>query len=307
MVKMTQATRREFLAQLGGLGALLARPTGLLAQQSLPTRAIPGTSETLPVIGFGSSKSVLEILTEGPEPVEAVIRMLMERGGRVVDTSIRTADIDTEFGRVLQERDIRDGIFLATKINTPDPATGLEQMAQTMRLFDRRSVDLIQVESLRGLDSHWPRLQEWKESGQTRYIGVTVSSYFNFGPLETFMTRESPDFVHVNYSPMEPRAQERILPLARDRGMAVIINRPFRNGTYFGRVEGQRLPEWVADFDCETWAQFSLKYILANPAVTCVLTETSNPEHMDENIQAGFGRVPDAATQRRMLQLVSDL
>jgi aryl-alcohol dehydrogenase-like predicted oxidoreductase len=121
------------------------------------------------------------------------------------------------------------------------------------------------------------------------------------------MRRESPDFVHVNYSLLEPGVEERILPLARDRGMAVLVNRPFMNGTYFGRVEGRALPEWVADFGCETWAQFSLKYILANPAVTCVLTETTNPEHMDENVRAGFGRLPDEDERRRMREVAATL
>ena len=307
MAKITQTTRREFLIQVGGLGVLLSGPSGLLAQERLPTRAIPGTAETLPVIGFGSSKPVLEIPTEGTEPVAAVIRMLLEHGGRVVDTSPREpADIDAQFGRVLVEPDIRDNIFLATKINTPDAEAGIAQMRRTQRLFGRRTMDLIQVESLVGLDAHWPRLREWKDSGEARYVGVTVSSYFRFDALESFMRAESPDFVHINYSPLEPRAAERLLPLAQDMGMAVIINRPFMNGTYFGQVAGRELPEWTAEFDCATWAQFSLKYILAQPAVTCVLTETTNPEHMEENIQAGFGRLPDEATQRRMRELVAD-
>ncbi len=305
MATISETTRRAFLAQLGGLGLMLGRPAWALSQEALPTRPIPGTSEALPIIGLGSSKPVLEIPTEGTEPVAAVLRMLLEHGGCVVDTSIRPEAIDAEFGRVLADPSIRDNIFLATKINTPDAETGIQQMRQTQRLFGPPPFDLVQVESLRGLEAHWPRLREWKETGQTRYIGVTVSSYRNFERLEAFMRTEAPDFVHVNYSVMEPRAEERLLPLAQDLGIAVIINRPFMNGTYFGRVSGQELPPWAADFDCAAWSQFSLKYILAHPAVTCVLTETTNPEHMEENIQAGFGRIPDEATKRRMRALVS--
>jgi diketogulonate reductase-like aldo/keto reductase len=306
-------SRRDFVGRMGGLGALLAVPAPLravatrLAQERLPTRPVPATGERLPIVGFGSTKAVLEIPTEGPEPVAAVIRQLMGLGGRVVDTSIRPPEIDAVFGRVLQEPDIRDGIFLATKINTEDAATGVEQMRQTQRLFGRTRVDLVQVESLRGIEHHWPRLREWKDSGETRYVGVTVAENFNHDDIEGFMRRESPDFVHVNYSLLEPGVEERILPLARDRGMAVLVNRPFMNGTYFGRVEGRALPEWVAGFGCETWAQFSLKYILANPAVTCVLTETTNPEHMDENVRAGFGRLPDEDERRRMREVAATL
>ena len=305
MAMFSESTRREFLVQLGGLGVMLAQPQLAFGQQPLPTRMIPGTDESLPVIGLGSSKPVLEIPTEGTEPVAAVIRMLLEHGGRLVDTSPRTPDIDAEFGRVLAEPDIRDGIFLATKINTPSEETGIQQLEQTERLFGRRTIDLVQVESLRGLQFHWPKLQEMRDSGAARYIGVTVSSYRNFDRLEAFMRTGSPDFVHVNYSVIETRAEERILPLAQDLGMGVIINRPFMNGMYFGQVSDRELPPWTADFDCVSWAQFSLKYILAHPAVTCVLTETTNPEHMEENIQAGFGRVPDLTTKQRMREVFS--
>ena len=305
MAMFSESTRREFLVQLGGLSVVLSQPQLGFGQQLLPTRTIPGTDESLPVIGLGSSKPVLEIPTEGTEPVAAVIRMLLEHGGRLVDTSPRTPDIDAEFGRVLAEPDIRDGIFLATKINTPSEETGIQQLEQTERLFGRRTIDLVQVESLRGLQSHWPRLQEMRDSGAARYIGVTVSSYRNFDRLEAFMRTGSPDFVHVNYSVIETRAEERILPLAQDLGMGVIINRPFMNGTYFGQVSDRELPLWATDFDCVSWAQFSLKYILAHPAITCVLTETTNPEHMEENIQAGFGRVPDQATKQRMREVFS--
>lgn len=312
-------TRRGFLrASLGGLGAALGAPLAglgaaslsparLLAQQALPTRPIPSTGEELPIVGLGSTAPVLEIPSEGVGPVVRVIETLLEEGGRVVDTSIRPEEIDGPFGQVLQRPAIRDEIFLCTKLNTPDAETGVAQMRQTQRLFGRRTVDLVQIESLRGVEHHWPRLREWKDSGEARYIGVTVSENSNHGRLEAFMRRESPDFVHVNYSLMEPNVEERILPLAGERGFAVLINRPFMNGSYFRRTAGRPLPAWAADFDCETWAQFSIKYILANPAVTVVLTETTNPEHMAENVAAGLGRLPDEATRRRMREVAATI
>ena len=299
-----KSNRRDFLAQALGLGALLSRPARVLAQGRLPTRPIPGTGESLPVIGFGSSKPVLESPTEGTEPIANVLRTLLEHGGRVIDTSPRTEDIDRDFGRVLQDPQVRDRLFLAAKINIDGEQNGIDQWRQTQRLFGRRTVDLLQVESLRDIDLHWPNVRAWKDSGEARYIGATVSANFRHPLMETFMRENSPDFLHVNYSPMENRAEERLLPLARDMGMGVLINRPFMNGSYFGMVSGKELPAWAAEFDCQTWAQFSLKYVLANPAVTCVLTETTNPEHMEENIQAGFGRLPDEATKRRMRELI---
>ena len=302
----SQPNRRDFLARALGLGALLARPGHLLAQERLPTRAIPSTGEAIPVIGFGSSKSVIESPREGTEPIASVIRTLLRYGGRVVDTSWRAEEVDREFGVVLQHPELRDRLFLTSKINTTrGEQDGIDQWRQTQRLFGRRTVDLLQVESLRGVEVHWPNLRAWKDSGEARYIGVTVSANRNHGPLEAFMRANSPDFVHLNYSPMENGAEERLLPLARDMGMGVLVNRPFMNGSYFSMVAGKELPAWAAEFDCETWAQFSVKYVLANPAVTCVLTETTNPEHMEENIQAGFGRLPDEATKRRMRELVN--
>jgi diketogulonate reductase-like aldo/keto reductase len=304
---MTQHTRRAFLGQLALAGAAISAPPSLYAQQRLPSRRIPTTGEALPVVGLGSSAVVLEIPEEGPEPVAAVIRSLMANSGRVVDTSVRTEEIDAAFGRVLQQPDIRDGIFLATKLNTPDAATGVAQMRQTQRLFARRTVDLIQVESLRGVEHHWPRLKEWKESGETRYIGVTVSENENHERLEQFMRAESPDFVHVNYSLLERGAEARLLPLAADRGFAVLINRPFMNGSYFRRTAGRALPEWAADFDCHSWAQFSIKYILANAAVTCVVAETTDTKHMLDNIGGGLGRFPDENLRRRMREVAATL
>ncbi len=335
-MKSDDTNRREFLTRLAGLGAVLSLPSGMLdgkgmssgkraagpetlrvpetsspaaralpPRQALPTREIPGTGERLPIVGFGSSKPVLEIPMEGTEPLEAVLGTLLEQGGRVVDTSPRTPDIDREFGRVLTRPRFRNSLFLAAKINTEGEDAGIAQMRQSQELFGRPTLDLLQVESLRDLDVHWPNVRAWKDSGEARYIGVTVSAYRNFERLEAFMRSESFDFVHVNYSVMEPLAEERILPLAQDLGLAVLTNRPFMNGSYFGRVADHELPEWAAEFDCESWAQFSLKYVLSHPAVTCALTETSNPIHLVENMNSALGRFPDEATKRRMRELVS--
>ncbi len=329
MTTHDETNRRDFLAHLAGLGVALSLPGRLAgeegivargespaqgtasaprtlpAQEAFPTREIPGTGEHLPIVGFGSSKPVLEIPAEGTGPLDAVLRTLVEQGGRVVDTSPRTEEIDREFGRVLTQPYFRDRLFLAAKINTEGEEAGIAHIRQSQRLFGRPTLDLLQVESLRDLDVHWPNVRAWKDNGEARYIGVTVSAYRNFEPLEAFMRRESFDFLHVNYSVMEPLAEERILPLAQDLGLAVLTNRPFMNGGYFGRVTPHPLPEWAAEFDCESWAQFSLKYVLAHPAVTCVLTETSNPVHLEENMHAAFGRFPDDATKRRMRELVS--
>ncbi|WP_419938757.1 aldo/keto reductase [Candidatus Palauibacter sp.] len=311
MTTHSDTTRRDFLIGLAGAGAVLAAPRAVFGntlppQETLPTRPIPGTEEALPIVGFGSSKPVLEIPTEGTEPLFGVIRILLEHGGRVVDTSPRTPEVDAEFGEVLQAPEFSGRLFVATKINTDGEASGIEQMRQNQRLTGSRTLDLLEVESMRDLDVHWPNVRRWKDSGEARYIGVTTSNIGQHDAFEAFMRSEPLDFVQVNYSVMEPNAEDRLLPLARDLGLGVLINRPFMNGSYFGRVSGRDLPEWASEFDCESWAQFSLKYILAHPAVTCALTETTNPDHMAENIGTAFGRLPDEATKRRMRQLVQD-
>ena len=303
-MKQQSATRRDFLAFASALGVSGFAPTLTFAQREMPARRIPSTGEMLPVIGLGSSKVVQQIATEGAEPVAAVLRTLVEQGGKLVDTWPRNAENDAGFGRVINAPDLRDRLFVTTKIDQVGKDAGIAQFRQTQRLYNRERLDLVQIFSLTDLDVHWPSLKEWKAQGHARYIGVTVAEQRLYGQLEQFLTREQPDFVQINYSITERESEERLLPLAADKGLAVLINRPFMNGAYFDRLEGQPLPEWAAEFGCETWAQFSLKYILAHPAVTCVLTETTNPRHMAENAATAFGPAPDSAARARMRELI---
>ncbi|HEY5623966.1 MAG TPA: aldo/keto reductase [Gammaproteobacteria bacterium] len=291
------------MGRLFALSALSASPIRGLVQERLPTRPIPATGEMLPVIGFGSSKAVRLIPEEGVESLAAVLRMLVSYGGRVVDTTPYPESNERQFGQLLQSPDLRDELFITMKINTMDEEVGVQQVRQAQRLFGRPTLDVLQVMSLRGLHAHWPNLRNWKDAGEVRYIGVTVSNYEDYGALESFITSESVDFLQVNYSVVETLAEDRILPLAQDLGVAVIVNGPFMNGDYFGLVSDQELPGWAAEFDCASWAQFSLKYILAHPGVNCVLTETTNPQHMLENIESAFGRMPGESERRRMREL----
>lgn len=307
MTMLFNTTRREFLARLSSLGALCSLPFNIPAQENLPQRPIPISDEMLPIIGLGSTKPVRQIPTEGTGPLESVMRMLMSYGGSVVDTSPRPEALDAEFGRLLNQPDFRDELFIAAKVKATGKDAGIAQFRQTQRLFGRRTLDLVQIESLTDLKTHWPSLRDWKDAGEARYIGVTVSHEEKYEELESFMQRESPDFVQLNYSVMEFSAEERLLPLAQELGIAVLVNGPFMNGEYFGRISGHKLPDWVGEFDCTSWAQFSLKYILAHPAVTCALTETTNSKHMQDNIHAAFGRFPDDSMKRRMRKFAQSL
>jgi diketogulonate reductase-like aldo/keto reductase len=259
----------------------------------------------LPVIGLGSSKVVEEIAKNGEEPLRQVLRTLVAQGGKVIDTWPRNAANDARFGTVINEAEFRDRLFVTTKIDRTGKDAGLAQLREAQKNYGRKVLDLAQIFSLTDLETHWPTLREWKDAGQARYIGVTVSEPRRHADLESFLKRERPDTTQVNYSITEREAEDRLIPLAADRGVAVIVNRPFMNGAYFKRLEGRPLPQWAKDIGCTTWAQFSLKYILSNPRVTVVLTETSNPKHMAENAQAALGPMPDESARKRMREFIA--
>lgn len=307
----TRSTRREFLASASVAGAAVGLagvlPLSAFAQAPIPTRKIPSTGELLPVIGLGSSKPVDEIAKNGDGPITAVLRALVAHGGKLVDTWPRNASNDAAFGRVASLPDLRDKLFVTTKIDKVGKEAGLAQFRETQKNYQRTKLDLVQVFSLTDLDAHWPTLKDLKAAGEARYIGVTVAESRLYERLESFLKREKPDFVQVNYSITERESEQRILPLAADHELAVLINRPFMNGTYFDKLKSRPLPDWAAEFDCKTWAEFSLKYILANPAVTCVLTETSNPQHMADNAETSRGRVPNATQRQRMAAFIDGL
>jgi diketogulonate reductase-like aldo/keto reductase len=297
--------RRQVLA-FAGIASVA--PLGLtVAQTAMPRRPIPGTDESLPVVGLGSSKVVSEIASNGPGPLAAVLGQLVAHGGSLVDTWPRNEANDAAFGEVINSASLREALFVTTKIDQTGREAGISQFEATLENYGRDQIDLAQIFSLTDVDTHWPSLRSFKDDGRARYIGVTVAEASLYGALESFLAKETPDFVQINYSLTERESETRFLPMLADRGIGVIINRPFMNGTYFSRLENDPLPDWTSEFDCETWAQFSLKYILANPNLTSVLTETSNPIHMEENAQTATGRLPDAAARQRMRDFIDAL
>jgi len=300
-------TRRDFLALMSAMGISGLAPVASLAQAQMPRRQIPGSSESVPIIGLGSSKPVSQITEKGIGPIAQVLRVLVANGGSVVDTWPRDPANDAGFGEVISMADLRDSLFVTTKIDKVGKEAGIQQFRQTQRLYQREVLDLVQIFSLTDIETQWPNLKDWKESGSARYIGVTVANEELYEPLERFLKQEKPDFVQINYSITERGAEVRMLPMFQDLGIGVIINRPFMNGEYFQKLGQRAVPPWAANFDCETWAQFSLKYILPHPAITCVLTETSNPAHMAENARAAFGRLPDYAERKRMTAVIDQV
>jgi len=292
--------RREFLA---GAGAAIAACSshGLRAAKTLPTRLIPASGEGLPIVGLGNSRA----FREGDLPLSrALIETLTEYGGSYIDAGGPGRET---LARIMAADEARDELFIGTYIAAGDYASGRLDIAALAESQGGGPLDLVQTNELDDLARRWPFFDQYKDEGLVRYIGLARSGEQHFDRIMRLMAARDIDFVQVNYSLLEPAAAERLLPAAQDAGVAVVINRPFVNGRYFSLLGDVPLPAWAADFDCHSWAQFSLKFILSHPAVNCVLTETANPAHARENLAAGIGPLPDEATRRRMLALVRDI
>lgn len=296
--------RRDFIRNAAVMTSLLSLPAtwsgAALAQQQLPRRPIPGTGDSLPVIGLGNSNA----FREGDVPAStALIRLFYEMGGAYIDCMGESRFLVAD---VAQALDIGNTLFLGTYFSGDDEPVMRKNIQRILDITGKKQLDLVHAYP-EFAEPNWDMFQRWKEEGLTKYIGVARHHESYYGTMMKMMETGTVDFLQVNYSPLETAADRQVLPMALDTGVAVTINRPFINGEFFNRVRGHELPVWAAGFDCETWAQFSLKFILSNPAVTCVLTETANPRHALDNIGAGFGRLPDEETRQRMVQYLSNL
>jgi aryl-alcohol dehydrogenase-like predicted oxidoreductase len=308
MPEFADFRRREFLKLTAAAGVALSMPqTGLATTSRMDKRRIPGTDEDIPVIGLGTSHEFDHIPADGGKELKAVLTTLVEHGGTLVDTAPRYGDAEQVLGGFFSELDLTDTIFISSKVGTRGAEQGWRSLERSEELLGKRPLDLMMVHSLTDAKTQLANLREWKEAGRVRHIGITTSQESGFAEMESLIQSHDLDFVQVNYSPLEPEAARRVIPAAADRGVAVMINRPFGNGEYFSLLRGRQLPEWAADFDCESWAQFSLKYILGNPGVTCALAATSNSRHMKDNATAGTGRLPDPATRRRIEEYLQAL
>jgi diketogulonate reductase-like aldo/keto reductase len=286
------------------MASLVALPFGAtaVAQEvpQLPRRAIPDGADSLPVIGLGNSNAFRQGDVEGST---ALIGLFHEHGGAYVDCSgdsrFVVADVANSLG-------IAGDLFLGAYFSGEDERVIRDEMARLMKITGKKQLDLAHSYP-EFAAPNWSLFRNWKEEGLTRYIGVARHHARYYETMMEMMATGTVDFLQVNYSLLEPEAAEKVLPMAQDKGVAVTINRPFINGEFFSRVRGHELPPWAGEFDCASWAQFSLKFILSHPAVTCVLTETANPKHARDNIGAGFGQLPDEKTRQRMLRYMQEL
>ncbi len=267
------------------------------------TKPIPSSGERIPVIGVGSWLTFdAGAGTGGVERLLPVLQTFFDQGGRLVDSSPMYGTAERVIGGMLARVKGRESLFSATKVWIYGQALGRRQMEASRKLWGVPRFDLMQIHNMLDWEGHIEVLREMKREGRIRYIGITTSHGRRHDELLRAMRRADLDFVQFTYGLHDRDAENQLLPLAAERRMAVIANRPFDGGDLFGRVRGKPLPDWAGEIDCASWAQFFLKFVVSHPAVTCAIPATSNPAHMLENMGANFGRLPDAALRRRMAQ-----
>ena len=270
------------------------------------TRPIPSTGETIPAVGLGTWQTFdVGAAASERDPLREVLRRFADAGGRVVDSSPMYGAAESVVGDLAADIQVADRLFLATKVWTSGREAGIAQMEQSLRRMRAKRLDLMQIHNLLDWRVHLKTLRDWKQAGRIRYLGVTHYTASAFDELERVLRAEPLDFVQINYSLGERDAERRILPLARDRGIAVLVNRPFSAGGLFSSVRGRPLPAWATELGYESWAHVFLKWILAHPAVTCVIPATRRPEHLADNMKAGLGALPDPPTRERLATLVA--
>ena len=303
-------SRRTFVGSLAAaLAAAWLAPAGLrAAEKTLIRKAIPGTAETLPVIGLGtwqtfdvgSDEAALSGLAD-------VLQAFFANGGKLIDSSPMYGTSEQVIGELLKRVGNRDKLFAATKVWTDGEQAGIRQMEDSLRKWGISRFDLMQIHNLRDWQTHLKTLRVWQAEGRIRYTGITTSHGRFHRELEEILRSEPLDFVQFTYNLEDRAAEKRLLPLAADRGIAVLINRPFQGGDLFRKAKGKALPDWAAEFDCASWGQFLLKFIVSHPAVTCVIPATARVHHLQDNMAAGFGRLPDTGMRKRMVDYFAAL
>lgn len=310
MSNVYEMNRRKFLAQSAALAAATSLPLVGMAQVKMRTRLIPGTDEALPVVGLGSPEPFRRLTDEGKDLPKSLVQTMMDLGGKLIDTPPFIRPDIPVIGEILQEMDVTGDLFLTSKITVSGKDAGIAHIEKLMAALNKKPMDLLMVHNMRDLDTHWSTLKDMKAAGRTRYIGVSLTRNDDYVALNKFMKAQKPDFIMTGYSIFNPLAEETALPLAAELGVAVLVAEAFKaddDGSFFAAVAGKELPDWAAEFDCESWAQFALKYVIANPAVHCVATETSKVKHVIDNMRGGYGRLPDEATRKRMREFVLSL
>ena len=306
-------TRRDAVRVIGAGAASMLLPihqsdAQTKSESAMLTRAIPSSGEKIPVIGLGTWR-VFDVGASAAARtlLEEVLRVFVQRGARVIDSSPMYGRSEEVIGALASKLGLQQSLFFATKVWTKGKQAGIESMERSFARMQTKRIDLMQVHNLVDVTTQLATMRDWKAQGRIRYIGITHYESGAFAEVEKVLRSEKLDFLQINYSMMEREAEQRILPLARERGVAVIINRPFGGGDLFEKARAKSLPDWAAEFDCRSWGQFFLKWIVANSAVTCAIPATNNIRHLEDNLQGGVGRMPDAKMRQRMVEFAASL
>ncbi|HRE83889.1 MAG TPA: aldo/keto reductase [Opitutaceae bacterium] len=272
----------------------LTGQTAVNPASPLLTRTIPSSNEKLPVIGLGTWQT-FDVGDTPAEtiPLEEVLKAFVDLGGKLIDSSPMYGRSEEVAGNLASKLKLHDKLFIATKVWTSGKAAGIQQMESSAAKLKAPRMDLMQVHNLVDVQTHLETLQSWKSEGRIRYIGVTHYHAGSHDAVARVLTKHPIDFVQINYSVGERDAEKRLLPLARERGIAVVVNRPFAGGELIRRLSKQPVPSWAADADCQTWAQLLLKFVISHPSITCAIPATSKVNHLRDNMAAGAGRLPD--------------
>lgn len=311
MKKLATLSRRRFIKFLSVLGAVSLVPAPLLAvgRQQPNYRTIPKSGERIPVIGMGSWLT----FAVGGEPDEIrtrvrVLQAFFDKGGGMIDSSPMYGSSEEVIGECLAAIEGRQNLFSATKVWTHGWQQGIRQMRRSRARWGIKAFDLMQIHNLMDWETHLETLKAWKKEGKIRYIGITTSHGRRHDEMEQIMkTQDDIDFVQFTYNIEDREVEQVLLPLARERGLAVIINRPFQRAGLFENVAGKPLPGWAKEIDCKNWAQFFLKFIISHPAVTCAIPATSRVDHMLENMGALYGRLPDKSMREKMVRYYASI
>ena len=299
-------TRRDSLRIFSA--AAVAGPAATFSQEPaaspMITRAIPSTGEKLPVIGMGTWQT-FDVRPDQTAPLEEVLKAFVELGGKVLDSSPMYGNSEEIAGQMIGKFGLREKLFVATKVWTTGKQQGIEQMEASMKKLRSKPIDMMQVHNLQDVKTHLDTLRGWKKDGIIRYLGVTHYTASQHSAVEKMIASEALDFVQINYSVGEREAEEKLLPMAKDRGVAVIANRPFAGGNLFAKLREKPLPDWAKEIGCETWAQILLKFVISHPAMTCAIPATSKVKHLRDNMRAGHGPMPDEAMRKRIVDIAA--
>jgi aryl-alcohol dehydrogenase-like predicted oxidoreductase len=306
--RVFRPTRRAAVQWALGLAAGLRPVVAAAALPELLTRPIPRSNEPLPVVGLGTAVNFdVGDNAEKRAALNGVLRTLADGGGKLVDTASSYGSAESVLGQLFAETGLRQQLFLASKVEARELADPPAALDRALRRLRSERLELMMLHNVSRPEESLAPMRQWQSAGTVRYLGISTSSVRDFEAVEAVMRREKPDFLEVNYSLGDREAEKRLLPAAAELGVAVLADLPFARGRLFRAVRGRSLPEWASEFDAASWAQFFLKYLIAHPALTAVIPGTAEPEHMQDNLGAGRGRLPDAAQRRRMIEFFDSL